>query len=152
MAKRVAEMSLQHIFDKAAVGMLRQNRRSGRDKPVHKGSGQTSFGCEYRGADGCKCAVGFLIHDDDYDPVIENVTIRNLLGGWGTFSEDLGAVRLWEALGKPDFDGERMDLLKRLQDIHDQKNLKEWKSNLKVLADDFNLSTKTIDKTKQGTK
>lgn len=45
--------SKQDTFDVAAKGMLLQGRRS------------TAFGrCFFRGPDGTRCAVGFLIPDD----------------------------------------------------------------------------------------
>lgn len=54
-------MNAQEIFDTAAVGVIRQGRQSA-----------NAFGtCVYRGPNGRKCAAGFLLPDEVYDPSMD---------------------------------------------------------------------------------
>ena len=56
----------QEWFDTAARGIISQGKPSmGRD-PITENEE-----CVYRSPDGCKCAIGWLIPDDKYDPSFE---------------------------------------------------------------------------------
>lgn len=56
----------QEWFDTAARGIISQGKPSmGRD-PITENEK-----CVYRSSDGCKCAIGWLIPDDKYDPSFE---------------------------------------------------------------------------------
>ncbi len=55
-------MTKQEIFDKVKAHLLAQGKRA------VNGDGN----CMYRGMDGTKCAVGCLIPDELYTPLLEN--------------------------------------------------------------------------------
>lgn len=57
----------QEIFDIAYRGLAAQGFKQSLDRES----------CAYRGTDGCKCAIGFLIDDLDYSPTIEGVSAAN---------------------------------------------------------------------------
>lgn len=63
--------------------------------------------CQYRGEDGTKCAVGWLIPDDLYDPHMEGKTVLRLF------------VDYPELRKEPLFKEWTSDLLCDLQHIHD---------------------------------
>lgn len=94
------------IFTRVKQHLLTQNARAVmRDDSCHNGER-----CAYRGADGLKCAVGCLIPDDKYTPDIEYMMVAE-------FPEDL--------LGfSPTF--KQMDLLRRLQGMHDEEPVAGW--------------------------
>lgn len=63
----------QKAFDTALNGLRKQGRRS-----------MNGWQCAYRGVGGLKCAVGFLIPDDKYSPIVEGFTanrVTHLVGG-----------------------------------------------------------------------
>jgi len=142
MTKKTTEpMSLQKIFDTAGVGMLRQGKQS-----IILGS------CRYRGYDGCKCAVGFLIPDDLYDPEIEGAAVaRIMVDCSGKNQSALRSTLRNINMLTPD----RVALLASLQRAHDDvhitgyaghRNREDWHESLTEVAKDFGLSTKSIDK------
>lgn len=64
-------MEAQEIFDTVATHLLKQGRRAvNPDIPER---------CHYRGANGTACAVGVLIPDEVYDPMMEGRTVVGLL-------------------------------------------------------------------------
>ena len=142
-SKKLAEpMSLQKMFDTAAVGMLRQGKKS-----IKNGD------CQYRGSGGCKCAVGFLIPDDLYSPAIEGASIVYLK----TRPDDgrRSQIELERILHQMKMlDDGRMKLLIDLQEIHDTAPMMNmhintrlyWYRGLETIAQSHNLSTKSIDK------
>jgi hypothetical protein len=85
--------------------------------------GVTRFGCVYRGANGCKCAVGCLIPDDKYSPDLEGhgvatTTIREVLGDYL----------------------EHGNMLVSLQRIHDNYQPNMWEEQFLVLANHYSLT------------
>lgn len=97
-------MQAQEIFDTVATHLFKQGRRATNWEMPHM--------CSYRGAGGSKCAVGVLIPDDVYDPMMEGRTIIGLV--------DSGS-------GLPDWMSENKTLLSWLQDVHDVES--NWKSS-----------------------
>jgi hypothetical protein len=65
-------MNAQEIFDTAAIGVIRQGRPS-------MGS---SGSCAYRGEGGAKCAAGFLLSDEVYDPSMDCNEITKSSTDW----------------------------------------------------------------------
>jgi hypothetical protein len=131
-------LSLQHIFDKAAVGMLRQNAQA---------MGADGESCAYRGTEGCKCAVGFLIKDEHYSEFFEGPTIAQI-----------GSVKCATLISKTNAlvtalksshvnieDPEVRYLLESLQEIHDDGHSAQWPEDLHHLAENRGLSTKSMD-------
>ena len=111
-------MTQQQIFDKVATHLLTQGAKSM--------MGDT---CRYRGSNGAKCAVGCLIKDDHYDPILELRSSRSEL--------------VKEALIKSKVDI-HTELLVKLQYIHDHMQCVAWDSELQNLAKTYNLSASVV--------
>lgn len=116
-------MTNQEIFDKAALHLLTQNARAE----------DANGTCEYRAADGKMCAVGALIPDGDYDETIEGETVTS-------------KPKYFLKIG---FTEENLPVLKDLQYIHDETEVKDWRAELDRLAKENNLSTSALDDTAQ---
>lgn len=114
----------QQVFDQAAKHLLTQNAKAL----------AWSGGCQYRLLldDGTvlKCAVGFLIADDEYSQEMEG----SLYGSYD-FNEFFG------------FKGEapHLTLLRSLQNLHDNSFVNLWKEKLEQIALDFNLNTDILE-------
>lgn len=68
----------------------------------------SAYGCFYRGADGCMCAIGYLLANDDYDPTMEGKAVAVVgLNVPSIFPTDLN-----EEGG--------LNLLYALQSVHDE--------------------------------
>jgi hypothetical protein len=103
-------MKAQEIFDTVATHLLKQGRRAiNPDMPEI---------CHYRGEHGSKCAVGVLIPDETYDPMMEGRTISALL------NDSRFKIPNWMAYNPT--------LLKELQDAHDAKTNWESSATMKV--------------------
>jgi len=105
-------MNKQDIFNKVATHLLNQNKRS---------SMRTKAGaicCAYRGDDGTSCAVGCLISDKDYTADMEAHSVSPLFRDFPIIGAKLG----------------HKDFLSKLQWIHDQAIIGEWRDKLIDLA------------------
>ena len=71
MTEKPDSISAQEIYDTVAHHLFSQGRKS-----AVRSDGMTS--CRYRGPHGLKCAVGCLIRDDEYDPVMEDHGVNDL--------------------------------------------------------------------------
>ena len=110
-------MNKQEVFDKVSSSLLAQNAKS------------KSFisRCAYRGDDGMKCGIGFLIADEHYDNSFENKPVTN------------DGVKA--ALYASGVDYCKMSiLLQELQETHDRFTTESWKPQLRVLAKDQGLT------------
>jgi hypothetical protein len=106
-------MTLQEIFDKAATHLLTQNTKS-----------VNCIGdCQYRGDYGNMCAAGVFIADSNYSPALEKGGVRR-----GDVSSAL------HASGFPTTNFIAMDVLSRLQKLHDGFEPAEWFVQLNRLA------------------
>lgn len=64
----------QRIFDYVVMKLAEQGKQS---------TGENYSGCRYRGEGGLKCAVGHLIHDTVYSPIMDDdggLRVKQLLG------------------------------------------------------------------------
>jgi hypothetical protein len=115
MSDKVITLSVttnQEAFDAVVRHLASMNRQS----VVIESEGLDPFGeplsgsCAYRHPDGRKCAIGALIPDDQYDPIIEKSNVWSLVTGLrsGTPRLDAGTIST--------------DLLINLQDAHDDWN------------------------------
>lgn len=127
-------MEKQEIFDKVATHLLTQNKRA------HDGSS-----CVYRAPDGCKCAAGILVSDEDYSPSMEGIPWPESEKDIEAFKKIAGGRRMVglvaEKIGNP-------KLVLRLQDIHDgggPEGLLAWRGKLKDLASKENLDASVLD-------
>lgn len=126
-------LTAQEIFDQSATHLLKQNKQA-----------MNGMTCRYRADDGCKCAVGGIIPDELYDPVIEaraanwffeTVVGENNHGRTGQIRRTIA-----EYFG---FANQR--LLMQLQTIHDGVKPPFWKGELTLLAKDFGLSAVVLE-------
>ena len=115
-------MTNQEVFDKVATHLLTQNRKSINEE-------ETGNACKYRGPNGLKCAAGILIPDDVYDSCMENVVIDTILREIPELAHLLPFS----------------SLLFDLQQIHDWKDVPNWKAELQELAVSYKLSTAVLD-------
>lgn len=111
--KTLHEATKQEIFDQVANHLLTQMQKS-------ENIGRK---CMYRNYSGLKCAAGCLIADDEYNPEFEKYT-------WNSLAD-------WEYVPDSEY-----VLIQRLQDIHEEKNPKNWKKCLKNLCDYYFLEWK----------
>lgn len=125
--KTLAQATAQEVFNQAYIHLLTQNAQS-------KNSDRET--CQYRNNNGLKCAVGCFIADDEYDERMENKGWRPLLANYtGT-------------LINPNFNlGEaHVELLVRLQGIHDGYTPDTWKTHLEILATEENFTCPELPK------
>tara|TARA_R110000822_G_scaffold73210_3_gene175900 strand:- start:1510 stop:1857 length:348 start_codon:yes stop_codon:yes gene_type:complete len=113
-------MSMREIFNKVEKHLLKQNKRS-----IRIGS------CKYRTDDGLSCAVGCLMTDDMYSHTFEGESVR--------------AAEVVEALApiigvSPIHRAKKLDLLHRLQGIHDGDSITDWDVKLSEAKLYFNIS------------
>jgi len=106
----------QSVFDHVATHLLTQR------VPARSASGM----CQYRGPNGTKCAVGYLIPDSDYRPEWEGSSIQG---------------RELYLVGR----GFSISLLSDLQGLHDQHSPAAWKRILVNIADAHELSTDVVN-------
>lgn len=123
-------MTNQEAFNIVVTGLRQQGRKSlftaeqrERFKDI---IGQIEEPCAYRGEGDTKCAFGFLIPDDLYDPSMENVMASVVLDRFPAVQEHL--------------EGVNHDLISKLQHIHDKRKPEHWEESLTVVANDFNLT------------
>lgn len=117
-------MDHQEIFTKVATHLLKQNEKSMLPYRTI---------CAYRGEHGRTCAVGSLIPDHLYDPVME---------GSGVYGGAVHSALVDLNLVDPDtryMPGSRAALLSDLQGIHDQVDPLGWKHELERMADKYKL-------------
>lgn len=105
----------QEMFDIVAVHLIRQREKS-----------KNQFGCAYRGHDGCKCGVGALIADEDYDSSLEGVSV-----GQDSSTTD-SQLRVVRAARCP---REDRNFLGDLQIVHDTYDVEQWPEKLIAFAE-----------------
>jgi hypothetical protein len=115
-------MTNQEAFDKAAVHLIRQGRKS--ETENHHGGAA----CRYRGPNGLMCAIGVLIPDWAYEPSIEGVSVDCLNGS------------ALDAL-----DGADREFLYVLQRLHDNDDARDWRARLGRFARRHSISTAILD-------
>jgi hypothetical protein len=126
-------MTPQEIYDTVAKHLFAQGKRSGSKRA------DGGFQCKYRGPDGTKCAVGVLMPDEFYDPVMEGSSIC------GLFDPDATAEG---GFPLPAWMKQNLKLLISLQDAHDYSwywhNAAQMKARLHQVALDHNLSADVL--------
>ena len=122
-------MTPQELFDKAYIGVVKQG------VPSRSESG----GCFYRGPNGSKCAVGFLIDDETAEE----------WEGFGVWYVLRGAPNL------PAWFVENADLLEVMQKAHDdsglgdftfvpEKFLPDFKARMHEIAQSYSLTVPEV--------
>jgi hypothetical protein len=110
-------MTDQELFDKVKNHLLTQSAKS------EDVLGQ----CLYRGPNGLRCAVGVVIDDNWYSTDLE---------GKGAYNPKITSL----LRNNLKFTFNQVTILKRLQIIHDERQVKNWPFELKKAALDFNLN------------
>lgn len=128
-------MTEQEIFDTVLTHLREQ------------GEAATSAGdsCRYRGANGTACAVGCLIPDELYDPLIEGLGVGRIIEA---VVPDYRQDQTQELLPvfariKNHIGAEHLPLLNELQEAHDMdlyiSGLDAWEEEMHRIARDFDL-------------
>lgn len=127
-------MTAEEVFTIVSNHLIKQNKKSFLSKEqiseIKERLGEKSIpdeeiGCAYRGANGCKCAIGVLIPDDEYLPEMEGeipIALHRIVKNH----------ELKELLNKHAY------LLFDLQGIHDNLEVKDWKKALAKYAKENN--------------
>jgi hypothetical protein len=108
----LAEKSEQEVFNWIVTKLMEQGKKSV-DARSH---------CMYRGEDGCKCAAGWVIGDDEYTVSFEDQTWSSLVAKYDYVPSS------------------HSKLIYELQHIHDAFTVDKWKNKFILLADDRGLS------------
>lgn len=122
-------MTKQEIFDKVAIHLLTQKKRS---------ISESEGGCLYKGPNGLKCAVGCLF-TGNFD--------TSELEGEAVFSSEVRCAL--QSLGVIDSNEsdqveDQVDLLSELQEIHDEMPPEDWRMHLLRLATEHNINTSAV--------
>lgn len=96
---------LQEIFNKVSNHLITQNSQA-RDEKNN---------CRYRADDGKMCAAGCLIPDEDYKPYWEVTSVHN---------SNSNSISMYF---KSKYTTEEVELISRLQTIHDWEPVTNWK-------------------------
>jgi hypothetical protein len=118
-------VSLQNTFNTVVEHLRRQGRQSIR-----------GHSCLYRGPEGRKCAAGWLIPDDLYEPEMEGtlVSTGTLDSNGDERPDTLNAVsRVLRELGHD------LELVRHLQSVHDAGTPDEWERRFCDLSQTFEL-------------
>jgi hypothetical protein len=109
-------MTPQELFDKVSSHLLNQGQPA-----LDRGE------CRYRTGTGLSCAVGCLISDAAYSPTFEGQVVTTPRVQWAL--EASGLV----------LDQRSLDLLNRLQSLHDLTKPELWPAGLHRIAEKFGL-------------
>ncbi len=108
-------MTKLEIFEKVESHLLRQGKRS-----VYVIKDTERYA--YRGNNGTQCAIGCLIKDEFYLPILEGLIVYD--------SRVVDAVE--RSIGRK-LERDEVDMLEFLQGIHDCNEVNEWKEKLEAL-------------------
>lgn len=97
-------MTTREMFEVIKSGLLRQRKVSRNEEAA----------CRYRSPGGLKCAVGFLIKDEQYDETIEGWTVRNL-----TSKTTPPAKAVERSIGRS-LHPHELEMLSEVQRMHDR--------------------------------
>ena len=115
---------MREIFDRVKTHLLAQGEKALRGGEPY-GSGKHGSGCAYHAQSGLKCAIGCLITDEAYSEVLEGDTV-----------DDFGVRAALESSGISD-DPVTLEMLCRLQSIHDDEAPNRWEHELDNLEADL---------------
>lgn len=131
-------MNKQEVFNKVKSHLLTQNIQAA----VFNEDGSIES-CKYRDMDKNRtCAIGCLIPDSDYNPLIEGVAVSEILYlNEVTFSGRESIITLKNILEKNIQSETEEDyiFLADLQDTHDNFDPQDWPQQLKQIANNYGL-------------
>lgn len=119
--ERLQASDMQEIFDQVVANLHKLLDLGTRSMD------QQGASCVYRAHDGKRCAVGCLMTDAEYDPILE---------GWDIQSMTTYDYNEYEYMVE---DAPVLALLSVLQGIHDEVPLDQWVDELKALAQRYEL-------------
>lgn len=133
-------LSHQELFNESAQHLLKQNSSA-----ILKNGGAA-----YR-QNGKSCPIGHLIHDKDYTSAIESVPVRYLAKTENEIPHymSLGVKALRKALEKAHVDTQdkaTVELLSKLQNVHDAFGTWEWVERLNSIAQEHHLDKEVLKK------
>lgn len=111
----LSSATAQEVFDQVANHLLTQNAKS-----------ITDGNCHYRSLDGLMCAAGCLIDDDEYTENMEGEL-------WPSALKLTVKSTILRAHSK---------LIQSLQNLHDTRDVNNWRIGLVEIARKFKLSSK----------
>lgn len=120
--KTLHSFTPQQIFDYVVDKLRKQNRKSMNIEP-----GSDEGVCVYRSDDGCKCAAGHLIGDDEYTPKMEGMVF-------------FGVESVFENLFESPPSEEQNQLIGSLQSVHDSTEVSEWEEGFKTVSIRYGLT------------
>ena len=134
-------MTRQETFDFVCSALLKQGKPSLDARPVLSVNSIPMTSCGYRGVDGTKCAAGYLIPDEEYDPDLEGATLEEPNYNTRTALAQK-KTRLREIVGRQ---GHDLTLVYKLQKAHDNAVddsnwLKGFRTRAFTVAQEFGLS------------
>lgn len=115
-------MTMKQIYTKVSKHLLKQGQRS------EEGTATIGNNCQYRTGEGLMCAVGCLIPDDKYYSYLEGLDVNQGMV-LDTLRDVIGTR--WSSSWR------KIDLLERLQFIHDQVPVENWSIKLEGLKKDY---------------
>ena len=107
------------VFEEVKAHLLSQNA------PSTNGKVKDEFMCMYYNKDGFKCAVGCLIPDYLYDPILEGKLVGH------------DSVKSVLKTAGYEITNSYIELYEKLQDIHDNYDPEEWKEELALVEADL---------------
>ena len=137
-------MTQQEIFDTVLAHLRKQGRASVNNVDYMEL-------CLYRGPGGTACAVGCLIPDELYDPLIENASSIQIMGGHMPYGRECDAPKLLPIMARisKHLGVENGPLLSELQTAHDSYlagyGLPAWEDRMRSIALDFSLEYKPAE-------
>lgn len=127
-------MDNQELFDRVKTHLLKQMKKSDGER-----FDTAEIGCLYRTEDGLKCAIGCLIPDDKYDPIIEGFVLDQNVFDTDNDVLEPSELRLKEILMGVGIEEGNLELLADLQDTHDMYEPREWEQTLVNVALEYAL-------------
>ncbi len=141
-------LTVQEIFDRVAVALLKQGAHSKMSESDRAKVINPNFnGCAYRGLNGCRCAVGHLIADEHYRPVLEGQSVTT-----GAVQKALFASGVLSDADVNDTTITKINLLRAMQNTHDNVPHQAWADSFRKLAAVFRLGTAAVDDFVKGAK
>ena len=107
-------MNNQEAFDIMVNHLRKQNKKAVKIDI----DGTTK--CVYRGSNGLKCAIGCLIPDDEYSPLIERKGVRSLV---------IPTLRNLDR-----------EFLAEMQETHDFYSPEDWEKRFRYIAKEYHLT------------
>jgi len=128
-------MTRQDLFDRICTHLMTQASKSGEHKSDRLS--KEYFECQYKGPDGCACAIGCLLSDAHYKAEFEGKLVEE---------KDV-MLALRRSIGP--IGPTSVPMLLKLQSVHDYKDVEDWPQELRAVGKEYKLKTKVVDDLEQ---